>query len=325
MSAWDGTIAVVDVAAAGPSRLLTGHRGGVTGLSWSPATGLLVSGGADGALKVWDVTSSSMLARHDLRSDVHLLDIQPGGGRAAVVHGTPGDEAHLTIIDIRTGDRVWTHEVTGGEEWWWGGDVDQTSEVVTTIAWSPDGGSIAVGSWRRANYRGTVRIWDVAAAVPVRELERVDGEEVLSWVCGVAWEPTGSRIAVVGDAHVAVFDSASGRRLWRSYAYPLTAYAVAWSPDRRYVATAGDAFGTEDTVKLFDPATGRVTHSRRDVEKKATVLAWSPDSRAVAAAGWDRTARVMPIEHGDVVVIVPAGMAGNAVSRQRRRDVGCGT
>ncbi len=76
------------------------------------------------------------------------------------------------------------------------------SDLVWTLAWSPDGSRIASGSWDK-----TVQVWEVSSG---RLLRTYSGHS--DWVYTLAWSPDGSRIASGSDDKtVQVWEVSSGR------------------------------------------------------------------------------------------------------------------
>ena len=65
-------------------------------------------------------------------------------------------------------------------------------------------------------------------------------------------------------------------------------YTVAWSPQRRHIATGGH----ERTIRIMDVTTDTVVLVYRGHAAGITALAWSPDGKRVASASLDKTIQV---------------------------------
>ncbi|MFF5262901.1 WD40 repeat domain-containing serine/threonine protein kinase [Actinomadura viridis] len=149
---------------------------------------------------------------------------------------------------------------------------------VDAIAFSPDGRLLATGS----SDDDATRLWDVAAARPLRTLE-ADG------VRGTAFSPDGRLLATAHtEPYAAIWDVASGRRI-RTFrgGDRYSFWAVAFSPDGRTLAT-----GSPD-VRLWDLQSGRATvidegsftrNMHGPLPNQVLGLRFSPDGRTLAAA-----------------------------------------
>jgi len=84
-----------------------------------------------------------------------------------------------------------------------------------------------------------------------------------------------------------LWDVASGRLLHK-LAVPADSYAVAFSPDGRFLANAASA---SDEVRIWEVATGRPRAILRGHRNAVTDIAISPDGRLLAS-GVDRTVRL---------------------------------
>ena len=225
------------------------------------------------------------------------------------------------------------------------------SGVVTALAYSPDGGTLAAGY-----SGGTIRLWDLASHRTIREttfgaaplalafadggklLEAADAGAVGTWnlaaqagmaarplsspVQGraVAFSPDGATVVTGGaDGNIRLWNTATGQEVgapMSSDANPVD--AVAFSPDGALIASAS----ADGNVQLWSTADQQVAGpalipNGPDVD----ALAFSPDGKLLATGGQDGTARLWNVgSGGQAGAVMMTGNAVSALTFERRRD-----
>jgi WD40 repeat protein/transcriptional regulator with XRE-family HTH domain len=97
---------------------------------------------------------------------------------------------------------------------------------------------------------------------------------------------------LIARALYQAFEGALIRRTLDDHAGALR--AVAWRPDSRQVATAGD----DAAVRIWDVATGRVALRLAGHQGGVRAVAWSPDGRQILTGGADNKAHVWDTSRG---------------------------
>src|SRR5207248_1846605 len=172
---------------------------------------------------------------------------------------------------------------------------------VFTLAFTPDGRTLASGSWN-----GTVKFWDVASG---RVRETLSGHTGRAWA--VAWSPDGRTVAscewdqtiwlwdVERRSYQAVLHGhGAGRtppRMLRGHRWNV--YGVAWSPDGRFLASSG----WDNAVRVWDATTGADVRILRDpdgVDTSFYGVAWSPDGTFLASGSYQQGVQVWEVTTG---------------------------
>lgn len=180
------------------------HKHGVNSMQWHPREALLASGGQDGKLTVWDVSSMSEAWSQDLGGWIDCLSWSSLGQYLASSSGK-----NLS---------VWS--VSGQHEQFWSNHESSISD----IEWSPDGRFIA------ATAKGGITIRGYGSLDTVKQLEWH------GFPVKMAWQPNGNHIAM-GDEEAIHFWEVETCMHQPLLGYKSKVSKMSWSSDSRFLAT----------------------------------------------------------------------------------------
>ncbi len=207
--------------------VLRGHRGAVRALGFSADGRWAVSGGEDGTVRVWDLTTGRERQSFKGHTDeVSAVAFLPGGRR--VVSG--GRDRTVRLWDVSTGKEL--HRLRGH------------TDGVRSLAVAPDGRHVLSGGEDRA-----ARLWEVEAGKEVRALGGHGGA-----VTALTFSADGKRALSAGhDRVVRLWELPSGRLLGRWDGHVGAVHAVAFSPDGARALSGG----ADRSVRLWAVSTGQ--------------------------------------------------------------------
>lgn len=162
---------------------------------------------------------------------------------------------------------------------------DSGSDLATSVAFSPDGTWLAVGS------SSGVAIFDS------QTLSRKYFFRVGAWARSVTFSPDGGTIAAGSfDGTVCFWNLSDGQETWREAVHEGWVRSVAFSPDGRLFAATTD----DDTVRFWTVATGSLELTIPHLTG-VRVLAFSPDGGILAVGLQDTTIQLLNISDGSLV------------------------
>jgi WD40 repeat protein len=304
----DGTVRLWNPASGQATETLeTDDVDAVWAVAFSPDGRQLATAGADGHVRLWDPDTGQLVETLDgHEGDVNALAYAPDGCQLA----SAGRDGTVRLWNLATGETIAT--------------LEGHTTSVNAVAFSPDGEQLA-GAARN----GVVRLWEPLSGKPIAVLEDHVGE-----VWSVAFSPDGRQLASAGrDSTVRLWDVRRHGSLWNHVrgrliavleAHRGAALGVAFSPDGRYLASAG----RDGTVRLWDPASGRRVAALEGNKGWVWTVAFSPQDGQLASGGldgrvllWDRADRppsALDDDHAGGVLAVACSRDGNQLASAGR-------
>jgi RNA polymerase sigma factor (sigma-70 family) len=163
--------------------------------------------------------------------------------------------------------------------------------LVTSLAFSPDGKTLASGS-----YGNTAKLWEVATGE-----ERANLAGHTNAVNAVAFSPDGKTLASGSDDKtIKLWDVKTGTERATLIGHPNGVASLAYSPDGKTLASA-----SHGTIKLWDTETGK----ERAALPGCRFVVYSPDGKTLATKFADGTVRLWDVKTGKERAILkgPAG------------------
>ncbi|MCC5644003.1 WD40 repeat domain-containing protein [Nostoc sp. CHAB 5824] len=285
-SSWDKTIKLWNIETGQLIRTLTGHNDRVSSVSFSPDGKTLVSSSEDDdTIKFWDVKTGQLT--RTLKDTVTSVSFSPDGKTLAsgswdktiklwnvetgqLIHTLKGHNGEVTSVsfspDSKTlasgsGDYYTTGNVFNIGDYtiklW---DVKTGKEIrtlkghdkaVKSVGFSPDGKTLASGSWDT-----TVKLWDVKTG---KEIYALKGHNY--YVNSVSFSPDGKTLASgsgdgatssgitssIDDYTIKLWDVKTRKEIITLKGYNFPVDNVSFSPDGKTLASS-----SEDIIKLWN-------------------------------------------------------------------------
>jgi WD40 repeat protein len=276
---WAGAVVVWDLVTGRRVLEGAGHLGTVRALAFTPDGRLLISGGEDQTVRVWEVSTGRQLCRIDLASEVVSVAMA-GGGQQVVSASMDGA---LLVWDVVTGRRVHTlrSERPGARCYLWA--LATAADGRNLICWEGD--------------TGRLQVWDTESWSMVRSTAVTEGG--LRTATGIQrlFEKR-TRLVLASGGEVALTyaekDEVTLRETGTGRSVRTLAGDASWindavlSGDGRWALLSGTT-----GVQLWDLDTGRCLRTLQPHNQQSVSVALSFDGRrgllctSEATTAWD--------------------------------------
>jgi len=196
------------------------HRGGTTSVTGSLVSNpeMLVTGGADNAVRVWRLSTRELLAQFSEHTKA-ISRVLVDNRLQNIVHSVSLDGQVLSF-DLKTKRRAFGHSIPKGA-------------LLYDVSQRPDSEQELV----TCDSRGRILVWDCDIRDPVASVR----DEFPIRSCAVS--PSGAFLAFVGEDHrLKVVRMDSMEIVSVGWGHTDIVRTVAWTPDEKQIVTGGDDF-----------------------------------------------------------------------------------
>ncbi len=260
------------------------QAGGATDLTFAPAGGQFYTAGAD-AVKVWKLAAEAPVKNFGHPNLVDSVAFSPDGTQLA----TGCHDGRVRVFDVTKGTVL--KDLAA--------HVMPMPAAVYGVAWSPDGKRLISTS-----YDHSLKLWDVAGGKMVIEFkghqDKVFEKGHTGAVYGAAFSPDGKLLASAGeDRGIKIWNVADGsvvRELAHpgikpppvpgggpppAQAHPGYIYGLRFTPDGRYLLSAGAAPQNKGFLAVWNAADGKLLSGEELAVGTVFALALSADGKLV--------------------------------------------
>ena len=254
---------------------LSEHSDTVNCVAISPDSQTLVSGSADGTIKIWNLNTGIKFRTLEGHSDkINCVAIAPDGKTFA----SGSSDKNIKVWNLHTGKQV--HKL--------GGWFPAHSNSIDCLAIAPDGQTLVSGSRDH-----TIKVWNLVKGKEIKKLSQH------SWgVYSVAFTPDGQAIASDCLDHTIKLCGWDTEVLLQTFLdHSDWIWTIAISPNGQILAS-----GSEDcTVKLWNLKTGKLLHTLTEHHNPVHSVSFSPDGQNLASGRYDNTIKLWNVENWQLI------------------------
>jgi WD40 repeat protein len=261
-------------------RTFTGHSDYVCDIVFRRDGKQIISGGADGKIKYWEVETGECQRSYDGHEEwVHAIAISPDGRRLA--SGGRDDLVKLWEIDSEHPPQVFEGHQGG---------------LVKSVAYSPDGRLLASCGRDRFAW-----IWDVASGRKFKKL----GTGGIFTPSAVEFTPDSKQMLFGGDM-LQLWDIESGELVRTFEGHTDTVGDMTISQNGKYFASSGSY--TDNSLRLWDAQTGEALWHKEftESEGRSWSLIFCDDDKVLISGHHDGKVRFWDVKSGNLLRTIAA-------------------
>jgi WD40 repeat protein len=306
---FDGSLRLWDLESGRQIKRFDGHTATVMGAVFSPNGEQILSAGLDSTIRLWDIASGEQLQLIESPSVILDIDFSPDGKRAVTGSAdktmsgkdvVEDQDRSVSVWDLETGERLNRFTPNSG--------------FVRAVAFSPNGSSVASGTWNSSE-GGKIQLWNLKT----QTVENVfyGHTDIIS---ALTYSPDSKLLfSVSWDSSLRVWDLTTGVEKQRFQGINDRVLNVAVSPDGEYVLTGTGNVGNsapdpsadnsrEPSVWLWDLENRATEHVLRGHQDWVWTGAISPNGRYAASGSGtlnppslDTSVRLWDLETGQEI------------------------
>lgn len=259
------------------NRMWQAHTTSAWVLEFSPDGQSLLSGSLDGTLKLWDVTSGTLLWTVTHVNYFQRAAFSSNGRFLA----SCGDATTILIWDMISDSPLHT--------------LPHQGLLVSSIAWSPNGSLLAIG-----DAEGSIHFWEFTDSTESFVRTQTFGDHT-NIIGGLDFTPDGYTLASASwDGTVKLWEVADGQLQHTLAGHTDCVHRLVWSFDGQCLASGG----SDGKILLWDVERRDYKLALKDHTANIWGLAFAPDGRRLLSGSEDGTLREWDITNGQSIRII---------------------